>query len=88
MRILLLLAITACGTTPLPPSAVCEQTDECEDGLACLEIGQTNGGSCMVVGKVCSITCTDDTHCMTLGPNFRCFAGCGAEKVCGEIATP
>lgn len=82
------VVLAACAPSPLPASAVCEQTDECEDGLTCLEIGQINGGSCTVVGKVCSITCTDDTHCMSLGASFRCFAGCGAERVCGEIATP
>jgi hypothetical protein len=78
--------LAACGTDLLPAGAVCDATDECETSLMCLDVGQVSSSGCTVVGKACSIVCTDDSSCSTLGSNFRCFAGCGSEKICGELA--
>ena len=85
MRALLLVALVACGTTTLPAGAACQQSSECEGGLSCVDVAQFSGTSCTVVGKACSIICQDDNTCSTLGTHFKCFAGCGADKSCGEI---
>jgi hypothetical protein len=82
------LVTAACSTGPLPAGAVCDQAADCESTLSCLDIAQINGTTCTVVGKTCSITCSVDGDCATLGTNFRCFAGCGVDKVCGEVASP
>ena len=83
---MVMFVVAACGTDSLPAGAVCKQTSECESGLMCLDVAQFSGTSCTVVSKACSITCTDDSGCASLGSSFRCFAGCGAEKFCGMIA--
>ncbi len=84
---LLVLALGACATSPLPPGAVCKQTSDCESDLMCLDVAQFSGSTCTVVGKSCSKVCTIDTDCASLGANFKCFAGCGADKTC-EAAGP
>jgi hypothetical protein len=83
---IVLLLVSACGTDSLPAGGVCKQTSDCDSDLMCLDVAQFSGTTCMVVGKSCSITCQDDAGCASLGSNFRCFAGCGADKVCGMIA--
>jgi hypothetical protein len=80
--IALVIALAACGTTPLPAGAVCKQTADCATGLSCLDVAQFTGTTCSVVGKSCSIVCTNDAGCATLGANFKCFMGCGADKFC------
>jgi hypothetical protein len=84
----LFVLVSACGTSDLPAGAVCEATADCEGGLSCLDIAQINGTTCTVVGKTCSTTCANDAACAPLGANFRCFATCTTEKVCGEVASP
>ena len=81
-RTLLLLAIAACGTTPLPAGAVCKTTADCESNLMCLDFAQFSGSNCMTVGKSCSTTCTDDASCAPLGTNFKCLATCTTAKAC------
>ena len=84
-----ILILSACGTDGgLPASAKCDATDDCESGLTCLDIAQVTPTSCMVVGKICSTTCTDDTSCAPLGANFKCFATCTTDKVCAMVANP
>jgi hypothetical protein len=73
----------ACGTDPLPAGAVCKASSDCKTGLECVDVAQFNGSACSVVGKACSITCTTDPDCATLGTNFHCFAGCDSTKFCG-----
>jgi len=84
---ILLLVLVACATSPLPPGAVCKQTADCESDLMCLDVAQFSGATCTVVGKSCSKVCTGDGDCASLGANFKCFAGCGADKTC-EAAGP
>jgi hypothetical protein len=76
----------ACGTdpAPLPAGAVCKQTSDCKTGLMCLDVAQFNGSACTVVDQACSTTCTGDGDCAPLGTKFKCFAGCGSAKFCGE----
>ena len=82
-------SLGACGTTStLPAGAVCDQTSECDPDLTCLEIAQVTATSCTVVGKTCSTSCVDDASCAPLGTEFRCFATCTTDKVCGEVAAP
>ncbi len=89
MRILLLaMSLAACSSSSLPAGAVCDQTSDCDDGLTCVELGQFTNQTCTVVGKVCTVTCADDTGCAALGADFKCFATCGADKICGEVAAP
>jgi len=76
-------ALGACGTTALPAGAVCKATADCEADLMCLDVAQTTGGSCTVVGKACSVVCQNDMGCAMLGTNFKCFSGCGTDKFCG-----
>jgi hypothetical protein len=85
---MLAVLVHGCATDPLPIGAVCDAPADCADGLTCLELGQINGTSCMVVAKVCTSTCIDDTGCAMYGANFKCFASCGLDKICGEVATP
>ena len=85
---LLLVVLFGCGTDSLPAGAVCDQTSDCDTGLSCLEYAQVTPTSCMVIGKACTTTCTNDASCASLGANFRCFATCTADKVCGEVAAP
>lgn len=84
---LLLIAATvvACAAaTDKPASAACTSNSECSTG-ACLDLAVFNSdGGCTTQGKACSKTCATDTDCATLGAKFKCFAGCGATKTCGE----
>lgn len=84
----IMMSLAACSTSSLPAGAVCDQTADCDDGLTCEELGQFSGATCTVPGKVCTVTCTDDTGCAALGADFKCFATCGADKICGEVAAP
>jgi hypothetical protein len=79
------LVLASCGTDPLPAGAVCSATDDCEASLTCLDVAQVNSSGCTVVGKACSIVCTDDSSCSPLGTDFKCFTGCGSEKFCGKV---
>jgi hypothetical protein len=88
VTLVIAISTMACATDPLPAGAVCQATADCKSGLSCLDLAQFNGTMCMVVGKTCSTTCATDPDCAPLGANFRCFAGCGADKVCGQIAGP
>jgi hypothetical protein len=84
-----ILILSACSSdSTLPPGAVCKTTDDCDSDLTCLDIAQVTSTSCMVVGKTCSTTCTDDASCAPLGANFRCFATCTTDKVCAMVANP
>ena len=83
LRVLVVVVLAACGTSPLPAGAVCKQTSDCETDLSCLDVAQFSGSACTVVGKACSKTCSTDPDCASLGSSFRCFAGCGSDKTCG-----
>ena len=76
-----------CGTQTLPAGAVCTADSACDTGLSCLDLAQSSGSTCTVVGKVCSIVCKYDPDCASLGTSFKCFNGCsGATNFCGEVA--
>ena len=81
------LGAVACSSTSntKEASATCTANSECASG-ECLDFAIVNDGGCTSVGKACSKTCLADPDCATLGPKFKCFAGCGAAKSCG--ATP
>jgi hypothetical protein len=88
-KLMMMVALLgACGTDALPPGAVCTATTDCEtaNNLMCLDVAQFTGTACAVIGKSCSIACTDDTSCAVLGTNFKCFAGCGTQKTCEMVA--
>ena len=80
------IALASCGTTTLPAGTACQQPADCDSGLSCLDLAQFTGTMCTVVGKSCSITCTIDSDCANLGATYKCFAGCGATKSCGNTA--
>ena len=86
LRVLAVVILAACGTSPLPAGAVCKQTGDCDSNLMCLDVAQFSGSACTVVGKACSVVCTTDTECAPLGSSFHCFAGCGSDKFCGATA--
>jgi len=88
LRTLMILALASCASDSLPAGAVCEATSDCETSLSCLDVAQFTGTTCMVVGKTCTTTCTDDASCSALGANFKCFATCTTEKACGKVASP
>jgi hypothetical protein len=84
-----ILLFVGCGTNPTPAGGVCTKTSDCDSNLTCLDVAQVSGPNCTVIGQACSITCTtDDSVCASLGSNFMCFTGCGADKFCGEVANP
>jgi hypothetical protein len=83
LRILAVLAVASCGTSSLPAGAACNATADCDADLQCLDLAQFSGSACMVVGKQCTIVCTDDPSCATLGSNYKCFQGCATDKTCG-----
>jgi hypothetical protein len=77
-------ALGSCGTSSLlPAGAACTATTDCDVDLQCLDLAQFSGTTCTVVGKQCTIVCTDDPSCATLGANFKCFQGCATDKTCG-----
>ena len=84
-RALTFVALVGCSTSTLPASAACSASSDCDKGLMCLDFAQINGSACMNVGKQCTIACTDDASCASLGSAFRCFATCTADKVCGKV---
>lgn len=71
----------------LPPSAVCEQTSDCEDGLTCEPFAVFPQGVCMEQGTICTKTCETDADCTDLGPNFMCFANCDG-MMCADTVAP
>jgi hypothetical protein len=82
---MLILLFAGCTTSSsLPAGAVCQQTTDCDAALQCLDLAQFTGSACSVIGKTCSLACTADTSCASLGSNFKCFAGCGSAMTCGE----
>lgn len=83
IRIALVTALAACGTSSLPAGAQCSQTSDCDTDLMCLDLAQFTGSACSVVGKTCTKVCTGDPACTSLGSNFKCFAGCGSDMTCG-----
>ncbi|HET9990368.1 MAG TPA: hypothetical protein VFQ65_17675 [Kofleriaceae bacterium] len=83
IRIAILSALAACGTSSLPAGAQCSQTSECDANLMCLDLAQFSGSACSVIGKTCTKVCADDPGCTSLGSNFKCFAGCGSAMTCG-----
>lgn len=76
------IALAACSSSSSAGDS-CAVTADCGADLQCLDVAQFTGTSCMNVGKSCSIACTDDASCATLGSGFKCFQGCGAFKTCG-----
>jgi hypothetical protein len=85
----LLIGLAACGgTDSLPAGAACTagQGTPCESGLTCLDLALFSGSACTVVGASCSLVCTGNADCASLGSNFMCFAGCGSAMTCGEVA--
>ena len=75
-------SLASCGTSSLPAGAACSATADCDADLQCLDVAQFSGSACMVVGKQCTIVCTDDPSCSTLGASFKCFQGCATDKTC------
>ena len=78
----LVMTVAACGSSS-SAGDTCTVTADCDADLQCLDVAQFTGTMCMNVGKACSIVCTDDTSCATLGTGYKCFQGCGAFKTCG-----
>ena len=78
----LVMTLTACGSSS-SVGDTCVMSSDCDADLQCLDVAQFTGTMCMNVGKACSIVCTDDSSCATLGTGYKCFQGCGAFKTCG-----
>jgi len=89
MRYLVLAVLVGCTSSSTGGRAgrVCTEDSDCADGLDCLEFGEFSGGTCTVVAEACSKTCTDDAGCADLGPDFKCLASCGPDKLCGLVVT-
>ena len=59
----------------------CEVTDDCDDGLICVELAECAGGSCI---GICAQVCSSDADC----PGEQlCGAITGADRVCGGSVT-
>ncbi len=63
----------------------CSSSSDCGAGLSCLSLAVTPlGGVCSSPGMACSKSCNNtDADCASLGPKFKCFAGCDASFYCG-----
>ncbi len=82
---LLVLAFSGCGPA-VPASGVCEDSDECEEGLECLSTAVWDGDECSESSQVCSIECEDDSDCEELGDDFKCFERCDDGATCTRAA--
>ena len=83
MRFALLFLVACSSSSTLPAGAVCKATADCDKGLMCLEVAQFGSGSaCTVIGMSCSLPCTDNSSCSSLGSSFACFATCSTDKDC------
>ncbi len=86
-RYALLAALVACTSSSLPAGAECSGSGaDCDSGLSCLQLGQSVGGTCSVVGDECTKTCGSNGDCASLGTNFMCFASCNGGMICGEAS--
>lgn len=87
--ILAVMVVGCTGGGTLPPSAQCEETSECDDGLECLSFGVfEQSDACMVVAKTCSTPCETNADCAPLGSTFMCFATCDQTKNCQDTTAP
>jgi hypothetical protein len=84
-RFALIAVLIACtsSSSKLQPGDQCGATDQCETGLSCLELGESLGTVCDVIGSACTITCGSNADCSQLGSSFTCFSSCGSAMVCG-----
>jgi hypothetical protein len=82
--VLLLVLLVGCGGKK-PAGAECAAASECESGLDCFDFAQINGGTCTVIARMCTKSCTKPADCSSLGALFTCFATCTpGQLVCGE----
>jgi hypothetical protein len=81
-------AETSPTSTPGTGSAgsPCEDVGACAAGLECLGFAvHPEGKPCEIVGKMCTRSCAagDESACVSLGPTYKCFGGCGDDFFCG-----
>lgn len=90
LALIVMMVVAGCtGGGKLPPSAECEETSDCEDGLECLSFGVfAQDQTCSVVAKTCSKTCATNADCAPLGSTFMCFATCDQTMNCQDTAAP
>jgi hypothetical protein len=71
------LAFVGCGKSGIGES--CDSNSDCADGMSCILYGGKDigpsGPEC-VDKKLCSITCTKDTDCASLGTGLICVNDC------------
>ncbi len=85
---IVLFCVGCTGGGTLPPSAECEETSDCDDGLECLPFGVFEQNVCREVATTCSKTCATNADCAPLGPTFMCFATCDQTMNCQDTASP
>jgi hypothetical protein len=60
----------------------CQITEDCREGLSCLEPGEWITTTCSPGDSVCAKPCTSDAQCADLPGSAKCFRGCSTESVC------
>jgi hypothetical protein len=79
--VLLLAACSAAASRPA--GAACSSNGDCGSGLSCLGLAMFSDAGCTSAGMACSKACQSDGDCASLGPGFKCFAGCAGASSCG-----
>lgn len=78
LLVIVALAVSACGKAGV--GETCSQTSDCATGTSCILNGgmSTVGGmlKCDDTAKLCSVTCTGDGDCASLGTGYICIHEC------------
>lgn len=62
----------------------CSEDTDCAAGLSCLGIGNATGGSCTIVARSCTKTCTSDLDCLAVGSGYTCLPSCASQGTCTQ----
>ncbi len=68
----------------LPPSASCQDSEQCQEGLECIVFAIEQDGVCEdgEDRQICSVTCEDDSTCTNIAENLGCVSQCDGQSLC------
>ena len=73
---------SACGDTTA--GNVCTSDNDCDTEFRCLAASHlqpaSGGERCVAAGRSCTIVCTGDADCASLGDDFHCVANCASSS--------
>ena len=87
---LLVAAAAACGTDPMAQfqesvgtaGRACNASGDCRPGLSCETLGDPASARCAEASQFCTVSCTSNADCASLGSRFTCQRTCGDRAVC------